>query len=102
MWTTSTPALRRSRRRAVKALTVRERQIALLVCDGLSNKQLGEQLNLTEGTVKVHLHKIYRKLGLRNRAALSALVATSRAPLKSRRLKRSEVVGHAQIDELEV
>jgi two-component system nitrate/nitrite response regulator NarL len=86
----------------VKALTVRERQIALLVCDGLSNKQLGEQLNLTEGTVKVHLHKIYRKLGLRNRAALSALVATSRAPLKSRRLKRSEVVGHAQIDELEV
>jgi two-component system nitrate/nitrite response regulator NarL len=60
----------------VKALTVRERQIALLVCDGLSNKQLGEQLDLTEGTVKVHLHKIYRKLGLRNRATLSALVVT--------------------------
>jgi two-component system nitrate/nitrite response regulator NarL len=60
----------------VKALTVRERQIALLVCDGLSNKQLGEQFNLTEGTVKVHLHNIYRKLGLRNRAALSTLVVT--------------------------
>jgi two-component system nitrate/nitrite response regulator NarL len=86
----------------VKALTVRERQIALLVCEGLSNKQLGEQLDLTEGTVKVHLHKIYRKLGLRYRAALSALVVTSRTPLKSRRLKRSEVAGHAQIDELEV
>jgi two-component system nitrate/nitrite response regulator NarL len=86
----------------VKALTVRERQIALLVCDGLSNKQLGDQLNLTEGTIKVHLHKVYRKLGLRNRAALSALMVTSRASLKSRRLKRSEVAGHAQIDELEV
>jgi DNA-binding NarL/FixJ family response regulator len=50
-----------------KTLTAREREIALLVCDGLSNKQMGQQLNLTEGTIKVHLHVIYRKLGLRNR-----------------------------------
>jgi two-component system, NarL family, nitrate/nitrite response regulator NarL len=93
---------RRQGKRAVKALTVRERQIALLVCDGLSNKQLGEQLNLTEGTVKVHLHKIYRKLGLRNRAALSALMVTSRVSLKSRRGKRSEVAGDAKIEEFDV
>jgi two-component system nitrate/nitrite response regulator NarL len=85
-----------------KTLTAREREIALLVCDGLTNKQLGAQLNLTEGTVKVHLHKIYRKLGLRNRAALSALVVASRASLKSRRGKRSEVVGHAKLADLEV
>ena len=67
----------------IKALTARQRQIALLVCNGLSNKQLGQQLNLTEGTVKVHLHKIYRKLGVRNRAALSALAMASRASRKS-------------------
>jgi two-component system nitrate/nitrite response regulator NarL len=84
---------RRQRNPRIRALTARERQIALLVCEGLSNKQLGHQLNVTEGTVKVHLHKIYRKLGVRNRAALSALATTSRAFLRSGRSKRSEIVG---------
>ena len=93
---------RLQRQRPISALTARERQVALLVCDGLSNRQLGQLLNLTEGTVKVHLHKIYRKLGLRNRAALSALVVASRASLKSRRGKRSEVVGQAKLADLEV
>jgi RNA polymerase sigma factor (sigma-70 family) len=77
----------------IRTLTPRQRQIALLVCDGLSNKQLGEQLNLTEGTIKVHLHKIYRKLGVRNRTALSTLTIASRAFLKPRRGKRSNVTG---------
>jgi len=75
----------------IRTLTPRQRQIALLVCDGLSNKQLGQQLNLTEGTIKVHLHKIYRKLGVRNRTALSTLTIASRASLKPRRGKRSNV-----------
>jgi DNA-binding NarL/FixJ family response regulator len=74
---------RRQRQRPIWALTARERQVAFLVCDGLTNRQLGQRLNLTEGTVKVHLHKIYRKLGLPNRAALSALVVASRASLKA-------------------
>jgi two-component system nitrate/nitrite response regulator NarL len=76
----------------IRALTAREHEIALLVCDGLSNRQLGQQLNITEGTVKVHLHKIYRKLGVRNRAALSALAMASRTALKSRGGKRPEVL----------
>ena len=46
---------------------------------------LGHRLNVTEGTVKVHLHKIYQKLGVRNRAALSALAMASRALLRSER-----------------
>jgi DNA-binding NarL/FixJ family response regulator len=74
-----------------KTLSAREREIALLMCDGLTNKQLGEQLDLAEGTVKVHLHKIYRKLGLRNRAALSALAVAGRASLKPQRGKRSTI-----------
>jgi RNA polymerase sigma factor (sigma-70 family) len=89
------PERETGRRRPVKplirTLTPRQRQIALLVCDGLSNKQLGAQLNLTEGTIKVHLHKIYRKLGVRNRTALSTLTIASRASLKPRRGKRSNV-----------
>ena len=47
------------RRDEMKALTSREREIALLVCTGLSNKQIARRLNVTEGTVKVHLHNIY-------------------------------------------
>lgn len=74
---------RRQGKPLIRALTPRQRQIALLVCDGLSNKQMGQQLNLTEGTVKVHLHKIYRKLGVPNRTALSSLAMASRNSRKS-------------------
>jgi two-component system nitrate/nitrite response regulator NarL len=54
-------------------LTNREREISRLVCGGLSNKEIGRRLNLSDGTVKVHLHNIYEKLSIRNRAALAAL-----------------------------
>ena len=60
-------------------LTGREREIARLVMGGLRNKTIADELRLSEGTVKIHLHNIYRKLGIRNRMALlvqSALLAT--------------------------
>jgi two-component system, NarL family, nitrate/nitrite response regulator NarL len=57
----------------VNSLTGRERQIVLIVAEGLSNKEVGRQLNLSEGTVKVHLHNIYNKLGVKNRTALVAI-----------------------------
>jgi len=41
-----------------RLLTTRERQIVLVVLEGLSNKEIGRRLTLTEGTVKVHLHKM--------------------------------------------
>jgi two-component system nitrate/nitrite response regulator NarL len=59
------------------ALTERERQIMHLICEALSNKEVGRQLNLCEGTVKVHLHHIYQKLAIRNRTALAASAARS-------------------------
>jgi two-component system nitrate/nitrite response regulator NarL len=59
------------------ALTERERQIMHLVCEGLSNKEVGRQLDLSEGTVKVHLHHIYQKLAIRNRTALAASATRS-------------------------
>jgi len=61
------------RRDKMKPLTSRERQIALLVCTGLSNKQIARRLDVTEGTVKVHLHNIYVKLAIRNRTMLALL-----------------------------
>jgi two-component system, NarL family, nitrate/nitrite response regulator NarL len=47
----------------------------LLAAKGLPNKTIGEQLKVTEGTVKLHLHRIYRKLGINSRFALAALVS---------------------------
>lgn len=54
-------------------LTPRERGIVLLVRRGLRNKEIAEELGLTEGTVKVHLHKIFEKLGLSSRTELILL-----------------------------
>ena len=54
-------------------LTERERQIMQLVRAGLSNKDIGRHCNLSDGTVKVHLHHIYEKLAIRNRTALAVL-----------------------------
>jgi two-component system, NarL family, nitrate/nitrite response regulator NarL len=58
------------------ALTQRERQIIQLVSHGLSNKEVGRQLTVSDGTIKVHLHHIYRKLAIHNRTALAALAAS--------------------------
>jgi tripartite-type tricarboxylate transporter receptor subunit TctC/DNA-binding CsgD family transcriptional regulator len=52
-------------------LTPREREIVDLISGGLANKEVGRQLDLQEGTVKVHLHNIYTKIGVANRTALA-------------------------------
>jgi two-component system nitrate/nitrite response regulator NarL len=57
-------------------LTERERQVILVLSEGITNKEIGRRLGLTEGTVKVHLHRIYRKLGIANRTALAVLAHT--------------------------
>jgi DNA-binding NarL/FixJ family response regulator len=61
------------RRDEVQPLTPREREIALLVRAGLSNKQIAQQLTVSEGTVKVHLHNVYVKLAIPNRTILALL-----------------------------
>jgi DNA-binding NarL/FixJ family response regulator len=53
-----------------QALTRREAEVARLVSQGLANKVVAGQLGLCEGTVKIHLHTIYRKLRVSNRAGL--------------------------------
>jgi len=62
----------------VQTLTPRERQVVVSLCEGNSNKMIARQLNLTEGTVKVHLSNIYNKLGVANRTALTALTIVHR------------------------
>ena len=62
-------------------LTIRERQVVLLIADGLSNKEVGRRLQLSEGTVKIHLHNIYQKLQVNNRTALAGLAIAHRDEL---------------------
>lgn len=51
-------------------LTKREMEIVDIVCLGLRNRQIADRCALTEGTVKIHLNSVYRKLGVASRAEL--------------------------------
>lgn len=52
-------------------LAPRERQLVGFVRKGLRNREIAEQLGVTEGTVKVYLHAIFEKLGVSNRTELA-------------------------------
>jgi two-component system, NarL family, nitrate/nitrite response regulator NarL len=56
-------------------LSHREQQVITLLCGGLSNKEIAGKLGVTEGTVKIHLHKIYERLGVRSRVELMIALA---------------------------
>lgn len=58
-------------------LTSRERQIALLIERGLSNKEIGRSLNIEVATVKNHVHNILEKLGVGTRAAAATRLRAS-------------------------
>lgn len=65
-------------RASLALLTDREREIAELVAQGLSNAQIGERLFVSEATVKTHLSRGMTKLDLTNRVQLALLVERSR------------------------
>jgi DNA-binding NarL/FixJ family response regulator len=67
-------------------LTRREIEVAELAARGLRNKEIAKRLGIHEGTVKIHLHSVYRKLGLRGRVGL-------RAPLPPADIHRDELIG---------
>jgi two-component system nitrate/nitrite response regulator NarP len=56
------------------ALAPRERQLADMVGRGLRNRDIAEALGVSEGSVKVFLHRIYRKLKVGSRTELALLV----------------------------
>ncbi|RHW28123.1 LuxR family transcriptional regulator [Nocardioides immobilis] len=56
-------------------LTPREREVALLVQEGLSNQQIAERLVLSTRTAEAHVENILRKLGFSSRASVAAWVA---------------------------
>ncbi len=64
---------REQRAEILEALTKREREVLRLVCTGLSNQQIAEQLVITEHTVKLHIGNILKKTDLTNRTQLAIL-----------------------------
>jgi DNA-binding NarL/FixJ family response regulator len=62
--------------RASDAITDREKQVLRMLVAGLSNKQIGGPLGIVERTVKAHIAKMMRKVGVQNRIALSIYAIT--------------------------
>lgn len=67
------------------SLTLREKTVAGLVARGLRNRQIAEELRISEGTVKFYLHNIYEKLGIGNRTELAMVSRGTSAPLPIQR-----------------
>jgi DNA-binding NarL/FixJ family response regulator len=65
--------------RPVSVLSPRQLEVALLVARGLSNKAVADELGVLEGTVKAHMHRIFRKLGVSNRYYLILLMKANGA-----------------------
>jgi two-component system nitrate/nitrite response regulator NarL len=59
------------------ALSPREREVMSLAAKGFANKAIARQLSVAEGTVKLHLHRVYQKLGIKSRFALAVLARKS-------------------------
>jgi DNA-binding CsgD family transcriptional regulator len=54
-------------------LTGREKEVAVLVARGLTNRQIAAELAISEHTAATHVHRILKKLGLRSRAQITDL-----------------------------
>jgi DNA-binding NarL/FixJ family response regulator len=67
--------------RALDLLAPQELQIARLAAEGLSNREIGQQLYLSHRTVSNHLYRIFPKLGITSRAELAAVVGASPGPV---------------------
>lgn len=67
-------ALRRGRGKLSEAvrMTKREREIIVLIAEGMSNKEIADRLNLSTYTVKSHVHNVMEKLALHSRLQIAA------------------------------
>src|SRR5262245_11173579 len=60
-----------------RSLTASERRVADLAAEGLSNRDIAQELYITPKTVEVHLSRVYRKLGIGSRRDLSTALASA-------------------------
>jgi DNA-binding NarL/FixJ family response regulator len=62
------PKLQKEGNPMLPILTDREEQVLRLIADGLTNREISYDLSISESTVENHIHHIYAKLGISNRA----------------------------------
>jgi DNA-binding NarL/FixJ family response regulator len=74
-------------------LSRREEDVVRLVADGLGNRQIAEQLNLSEHTVKNYLFRVFDKLGISTRVELVLWAAT-----RQQKRPASRVVGIEEVE----
>ena len=72
----STMAVGQQRSSSLDRLTAREMEIARLVRDGRTNRQIARALGLSTKTVEAHLSRIFAKLSIPSRTVLAVLVTT--------------------------
>ena len=60
-----------------KNLTRREQELVLMIGNGLTNKEIAARLNLSEETIKSHIHRILRKVGVDDRRGVFEACRTS-------------------------
>lgn len=64
----------------LSTLSSREREVVQLIATGSRNRRIAMHLGISENTVKFHVSKIFRKLGVSSRGELTAFVADHRSP----------------------
>jgi len=67
----------------LQVLTDREEQVLKLIADGLTNKEISYNLSISESTVENHIHHVYKKLKISNRAQAVAYLLRSRIILQN-------------------
>jgi non-specific serine/threonine protein kinase len=72
---TAAPRPTQGARRDPNALTRREQEVAALVARGLTNREIAEELVITEGTAELHVVHILNKLGFHSRVQIATWFA---------------------------
>ena len=72
------PFVQDGRRLGELGITPREMEILALIAEGLSNKEIGERLFVSENTVKTHASRLFEKLGARRRTEAVQMAKASR------------------------
>ena len=69
----------------IQSLTPQQFRVLMMVAEGLLNKQIAYELDVSEATIKAHVTAIFRKLGVQNRT--QAVLAISALNIEDKNLK---------------